>query len=101
VWRSIGAAEAMEARGWSAVAMKGLAILAIREGDPERGVRLAAAAARANEVAGYEAPPSIVGLDDPLELVKDTLSQERIDDLWREGRAMSFDEALAYARQDA
>ncbi|HEX2025524.1 MAG TPA: AAA family ATPase, partial [Actinomycetota bacterium] len=101
VWGSIESAEAMDARGWSAVAMKGLAILAIREGDVERGVRLAAASARANEVAGYEAPPSIVGLDDPLELVKDALPQERIDALWREGRAMSFDEALAYARQSA
>ena len=100
VWRSIEASEVMNARGWSAVAMKGLAILAVREGDPERGVRLAAASVRANEVAGYAAPPSIVGLDDPLELVKGSLPPERIDALWQEGRAMSFDEALAYARQD-
>jgi predicted ATPase/class 3 adenylate cyclase len=100
VWRSLEASEAMNARGWSAVALKGLAILAIREGDPDRGIRLAGAANRANELAGYEAPPSIVGLEDPLELVKGSLPHRRIDALWEEGRAMSFEQALQLARRD-
>ena len=90
---------AMGVRGWNAVAVQGLAVIAIRKGDPELGVRLAGAADRLKELSGGEAPPSVVGLEDPLQIVKG-LPQERIDALWEEGRAMSAEEAFEQARRE-
>ena len=100
ILQSLDGSTVMGAGDWSAVAIQAMAVLAIREGDPERGVRLAGAAARLREIAGGEAPPSIVGLDDPLELAKESLPQGRIDALWEEGRAMDLDQAIALAREE-
>jgi hypothetical protein len=55
---------------------------------------------RLREVAGGEAPPSIVGLDDPRDVVKDSLTENEIEALWAEGRAMSLDDAIALARRE-
>ncbi len=73
-------------------------MLAIRQGDPGRGIRLAGAAARMKEQAGGEAPRAIVGMEDPLELVEGMLPRERIDELWTEGRALTPEAAIALAR---
>jgi predicted ATPase/class 3 adenylate cyclase len=97
--RSLEAAEAMGAQGWTAVAMRGLAVVAIRQGQLERGMRLAGVADRLEELAGGEAPPALVGLEDPRELVGETLPPDRIDALLEEGRGMSLDEAFSYARE--
>jgi hypothetical protein len=40
-----------------------------------------------------------VGLEDPRELVGETLPPDRIDALLEEGRGMSLDEAFSYARE--
>jgi hypothetical protein len=85
---------------WSAVAIQGLAVLAIREGNVERGVQLAGAVDRLRELAGGEAPRAIVLLEEPLDLARGKLPPERIDSLWEEGRAMTLDEAVALARED-
>jgi predicted ATPase/class 3 adenylate cyclase len=98
--RSLEGALTMGARDWSAVAIQGLAVLAVREGHPERGVRLAGAADRLREIAGGEPPRAIVGLEEPLEMVQGTLPQHQIESLWEEGRAMDFDEAVALAREE-
>jgi tetratricopeptide (TPR) repeat protein len=99
--RSLDSSQVMGARDWSAVAIQALAVMAIKEGKPERGLRLAGAADRLREMAGGEAPRSIVGLEDPLEVVKGTLPQGRIDALWVEGRAMSLEQAVEYAGEEA
>jgi tetratricopeptide (TPR) repeat protein len=85
----------------NAVSIQALAVLAVRLGRPETGVRLAGATDRIKEVAGGEAPPAIVGLEDPREIAKDFLTEGRIAELWEEGRAMSLDEAIALARRQA
>lgn len=96
--RSLDRAERVGASGWSAVAVEALGVLAIHEGDPERGVKLAGAADRLREVAGGGAPRALIRLEDPLELVRTMLSADRIDALWHEGRAMTSAEGVALAR---
>jgi predicted ATPase/class 3 adenylate cyclase len=98
--QSLETSLAMGVRGWNAVALQGLAVIAIRQGNPELGVRLAGTADHLKELSGGEAPPSIVGLEDPLEIVKG-LPQHQIDALWDEGRAMSIEEAVEQARRGA
>jgi predicted ATPase/class 3 adenylate cyclase len=83
------------------VSIQALAVLAVRLGRPEVGVRLAGAVDRLKEVAGGEAPPAVVGLEDPREIAKDSLTDDRITALWEEGRAMSVEEAIAYARGES
>jgi predicted ATPase/class 3 adenylate cyclase len=97
--RSLAAGETLAAHMFNAVAIQGLAVIAIRSGQIERGLRLAGFAERLREVAGGEAPASIVGLDDPGELVKERVPPERVEALVAEGRSMGVDEGLAYARQ--
>ncbi|MFL5798033.1 MAG: ATP-binding protein [Actinomycetota bacterium] len=84
-----------------AVSIQALALLAIQEGRPEVGVRLAGAVDRVREAAAGEAPPALVGLQDPREAARDALTEDRIAALIEEGRAMSLDEATALARRDA
>ena len=96
--QSLDRSEAISARGWNAVAVEGMGLLAIRQGDPDRGIRLAGAAARMKELAGGGAPRAIVGIDDPLHVVEGTMPRERIDRLWSEGRALTSEEAIALAR---
>jgi hypothetical protein len=85
---------------FNAVSVQGLAVVAVRSGQIERGVRLGGFSERLRELAGGEAPPSIVGLSDPRELARDDLPPQRIDALVEEGRSMGVDEGLSYARQE-
>jgi predicted ATPase/class 3 adenylate cyclase len=98
---SLDGSEAMGALGWNAVAVQALAVLAIRIGDPEHGIRLAGVVEQLWGLSGGEAPPSITGLEDPLDLVGDSLPRDRIDALLAEGRTMDVREAIAYARERA
>jgi predicted ATPase/class 3 adenylate cyclase len=101
---AVEALDANEALGNTlgfAVSIQALAVLAVRLGRPEAGVRLAGAVDRIKEVAGGEAPPEVVGLEDPREIAKGSLTEGRIAALWEEGRAMSLDEAIALARREA
>ena len=96
--RSLDRADAVGASGWSAVAVEAIGVLAILEGDPERGVRLAGVADRLREVAGGGVPRTLIALEDPLELVAEMLAADRVDALWHEGRAMSPADGVALAR---
>jgi Adenylate and Guanylate cyclase catalytic domain len=98
--RSLEGGLAMGGRDWSAVAIQALAVLSIHEGNVERGVRLAGAADRFREIAGGEAPPAIVGQEEPLDLARGKLPPERIESLWEEGRALTLEQAAALARED-
>jgi predicted ATPase/class 3 adenylate cyclase len=84
-----------------AVAIQALAVLAVRVNHPETGVRLAGAVDRIKEIAGGEPPPAMVGLEDPREIAKGSLTDGRIAELWKVGRAMSFDQTIALARRAA
>jgi predicted ATPase/class 3 adenylate cyclase len=84
-----------------AVALQALAVIAVRLGRPEPAVRLAGAVNRVRERAGGQAPPTIVGLEDPLEEARGSLDERRTAALWEDGRHMSLDEAIAFARREA
>jgi predicted ATPase/class 3 adenylate cyclase len=84
-----------------AVSIQALAILAVRVGRPEVGVRLAGVVDRIREAAGGEAPPILVGLEDPREVARGSLAEQLMASLYEEGRAMSVDEAVAYARRES
>jgi hypothetical protein len=96
--QSLDRSEAVGASGWSAVAVEALGILAIHEGHPDHGVKLAAAADRLREAAGGGAPRAVILLEDPLELARKMLPADRIEALWQEGRAMTPADAIALAR---
>jgi tetratricopeptide (TPR) repeat protein len=81
-----------------AIVLDHLAAEAIKRGRPLRAVRLGGASEALKEAAGGRAPPEFVDLPDPRDLVRMLLSKEEIATAWDEGRAMSLDEAAAYAR---
>jgi predicted ATPase/class 3 adenylate cyclase len=96
---SLDASDALEVWGWRSVAIQGLAVTEILDGDPEVGVRLSGAAEHMVELGGgSEPPPSIIMMEPALELAKEKLPQDRIDALADEGRAMDPAEAIALAR---
>jgi predicted ATPase/class 3 adenylate cyclase len=82
-----------------AVSLEGTAVRAIRMGRAEVGIRLAGAADRLKEEAGGEPPPALVGVEDPRDVARESLTEDRIAALWEEGRAMSVEEALAVVGQ--
>ncbi|MGH2778743.1 MAG: hypothetical protein ACRDJB_08840, partial [Actinomycetota bacterium] len=65
-----------------------------------RGLKLAAAASNLRLEYGGGAPPPLLDLDDPKQLVAESLSRSEIETIWEEGHRMSVDEAIAYARKD-
>jgi predicted ATPase/class 3 adenylate cyclase len=83
-----------------AVALDNLAAHANAAGYPERAMRLAGASSAVKEAAGGAAPPQLLDLPDPSEVAGRSLGEEEIAALWEEGRGMSLQEALAYARED-
>jgi hypothetical protein len=82
-----------------AIALDALAALEIRLGRPVRGLRLAGAAEALKESAGGQVPPEFA-YPDPRPAAGAVLSAERIASAWDEGRIMSLEEAVAYARED-
>ena len=65
-----------------------------------RGLKLAAAASNLRLEYGGGAPPPLLHLDDPKQLVAGSLSRSEIETIWEEGHRMSVDEAIAYAQKD-
>lgn len=75
--------------------LPGLASLAVREGDPERGVRLAAGAASLENSAGIWAFPPIRRRHERwLTEGSDALDDVTERDAWAEGSAMALDEVI-------
>ena len=92
IWRELGD------RWRIAQAMDGLAALAAAQGELERSVRLAGAAAVLRETISAPLPgPLRTVLDRWLEPARKALSREAYDAAWIEGRAMALDRAIAYA----
>jgi predicted ATPase/class 3 adenylate cyclase len=80
-----------------AAGLQTLGALATFAGRFERAIRLAGAASSITESIGGGAPPELLGVADPREQARSTLSKEAIDRAWKEGQAMSVEEAVAYA----
>jgi predicted ATPase len=77
--------------------LKLLARLEILNGNPDRAATLAAVAERAVEDVGGELPEELTHVGNPLEDVRELLSEEAYVAAVARGRAMGFDEAVAYA----
>jgi tetratricopeptide (TPR) repeat protein len=83
-----------------ASALDSMADVSIVRGYPERGIRLAGAAARLKDDSGGAAPPALIAVADPREVARESLSEDEIERLWAEGYALSVEEARIYALKD-
>jgi predicted ATPase/class 3 adenylate cyclase len=83
-----------------AIVLDNLAAKASAEGSHVRALRLAGASDAIKEAAGGHAPPPLIDLPDPREAARDALGEAAVAAAWEEGRAMTLDRALAYARQE-
>ena len=74
------------------------AYLAAAEGQMERAARLLGAAEAAREELGYPLPISArVDHDPAMAALRASLAEATLARLWAEGRAMSMEQAIAYA----
>jgi non-specific serine/threonine protein kinase len=77
--------------------LKLVARMELMRGNAERAAILAAAGQRAVEELGGELPEEVTQVGNPLEDARGMLSEEAFARAMAKGRAMSFDEAVAYA----
>jgi hypothetical protein len=70
-------------------------------GRHERAARLAGAAAAWHSTASGRIPEAFIPYEDPGMAAVRRLSDEAFQRAWTRGPAMSLEEALAYAREDA
>ena len=81
------------------VILDNLAAKARIEGDHLRALRLGGASEAMKEAAGAQAPPQFLDLPDLREQARQALSDAAIAAAWNEGRAMSIEQTVAYARR--
>jgi predicted ATPase/class 3 adenylate cyclase len=91
--------EAFGERTGMALSLDNMADLEIDEGDPVRAMRLAGGSEVIKEGVGGQAPPELITLPDPRERARPLLSEAGISAAWEEGRRMSLEAVLAYARE--
>jgi predicted ATPase/class 3 adenylate cyclase len=85
----------------AAESLEGLACSAAR-GEEERAARLFGAAEAVREAVGYHQTPRESALREPfLGTVRSRLEEAKWEAALAEGRAMTFDDAVAYALEDA
>jgi hypothetical protein len=80
-----------------ALALDGVATIAIDGGDVERGVRLAAAADELRRGLGGSVQVAVAGREPPLEVARRAMDPGAFARAEAEGRAMSLDDAVALA----
>jgi predicted ATPase/class 3 adenylate cyclase len=81
--------------------LEGFAGLAATQSDPQRALRLAGAAAALHEaIRPPLSPPEQARLDRYLEPARQALSEEAQKAAFEEGRAMTMEQAIAYALSD-
>jgi predicted ATPase/class 3 adenylate cyclase len=81
-----------------AIASESLAVVAYRRADPIRAVRLLSAATRLRDTIGTQAAPADrAGLERVLAAVRVQVGSGKFDAAWAEGRAMTLEQAIAYA----
>jgi tetratricopeptide (TPR) repeat protein len=96
---SLAIDEAFGERTGLAFSLDNLADLEITAGNVVRALRLAGASEAIKEGVGGQAPPDVITLPDPRERARLLLSEDQVQAAWEEGRAMSMEEAIAYARE--
>lgn len=80
------------------VILDNLAAKARIEGDHLRALRLGGASEAIKEAADAQAPPQFLDLPDPREEARRALGEAAIAAAWNEGRAMSIEHTVTYAR---
>lgn len=98
--QTLALAEAIGYPTGIALSFDQLADQAIKGGRADRAMRLAGAADAIKEFVGGEAPPELLGLPDPHERARQLLTEDEIHAAVEEGRAMTREEALAFAREE-
>ncbi len=78
-----------------------LAMAANDAGHPERAARLAAASEAWRQKVGGQVPEAFFPFTDPRETAAEVLDERSMERAWAEGSAMTLEEALAYAREEA
>jgi tetratricopeptide (TPR) repeat protein len=96
----LGMAEHMGSSTGLALSLDLLAVQDADRGKPVRAMKLAGAPAAIKDSIAGEAPPELLDLPDSRERARTLITDDEIKAAWTEGRAMSVDEALAYARED-
>jgi hypothetical protein len=81
--------------------MDNLAAKASAEGRHLRALRLGGASEAIKEAAGGHAPPPLIDLPDPREAAREVLGESAVAAAWEEGRAMTLEQAVALAREQA
>jgi non-specific serine/threonine protein kinase len=81
-----------------ALALSGLADLALEQEQHERALRLAGASQAIRDEVGGGAPPESMRARDPREPSGQALGAEAAENAWNEGLTMGYDAALEYAR---
>ena len=81
-----------------ALALNGVADLAIEQGEFKRALQLAAAAQAIREAVGGGAAPASMRARDPREYAAEALGKEELEEAWAHGLAMQYEEAVALAR---
>ena len=81
------------------VILDNLAAKAGIEGDHLRALRLGGASEAIKEAAGAQAPPEFLGLPDPRQEARGVLGEAAIAAAWNEGRAMTIEQTVAFARE--
>jgi predicted ATPase/class 3 adenylate cyclase len=83
-----------------AIVLDTLAALESGRGNPLRAMRLGGAAEALKESAGGQVPPEFADVPDPRARARSLVDEERLLAAWEEGRAMSLEEAVEYARAE-
>jgi predicted ATPase/class 3 adenylate cyclase len=78
-----------------------LAAKASHEGNHLRALRLGGASEAIKEAAGGQAPHPLIDLPDPRDAAGAVLGEAAVEAAWNEGGAMSLEQAIAYAREEA
>jgi predicted ATPase/class 3 adenylate cyclase len=96
---TLGMAEHMGSSTGLALSLDLLAVQDADRGNAVRAMKLAGASAAIKDSIAGEAPPELLDLPDSRERARSLITDEEIKAAWEEGRAMSVDEALEYARE--
>jgi predicted ATPase/class 3 adenylate cyclase len=88
-------------RTGAAISLDNLAAEASTRGNHARAVRLRGASQALKDASGGRPPPEFVDQRDPRLDARITMSEEWINAEWNEGMAMSLEEVVAYAREEA
>jgi hypothetical protein len=85
-------------KGGIAKGLEGLAAVAVAQAQPERAARLFGAAEGLREAMGAPLPPSDrAEYDRDVAAARTALGEEAFAAAWQAGRAMSLDDAVAFA----